>query len=83
MGIGEAEMELEEEQQMIEEDHHVFQQRLQTKEVDEQQEQSQLRAEADALGAEENELLSRLIGGNAMMQSLSGLTEEADEEKFL
>ncbi len=60
MEIREAEMELEEEWQMIKDDHHVFQQRLQTEEVDEQQEQSQLKAEADALVAEENELLSRL-----------------------
>ncbi len=43
---------------MIEDDRHVFQQRLVTKEVDEQWEQSQLKAEADASVAEENELLS-------------------------
>ncbi len=79
MGIGEAELELEEEQWMIKEDRHVFQERLQTKEGDEQWEQSQLKAEAEALIAEENELLSRL-GGGAMTVKLSELTEQADEE---
>ncbi len=63
---------------MIKEDRHVFQQRLQTEEGEEQQEQSQLKAEAEAIVAEENELLSGL-GGKAMMQNLSELTEEADE----
>ncbi len=62
MEIGEAEMELEEEQQMIKDDLHIFQQRLQPEEVDEQQEQSQLKAESDALIAKENDLLSRLRG---------------------
>ncbi len=79
MGIGEAKLELKEEWRMNEEDCHTFQQRLQTEEVDKQQEQSQLKAEAEALVAEENELLSKL-GGNAMTQNLSGLTEEEDEE---
>ncbi len=58
MGIGEAELELGEVRQMIKEDRHIFQQRLQTEEGDEQWEQSQLKAEAEALVAEENELLS-------------------------
>ncbi len=52
---------------------------MQTEEVDEQQEQGQLKAETDALVAKENELLSRL-GGKAVMKNLSLLTEEVDKE---
>ncbi len=52
---------------------------MQAEEADEQLEQNQLKVEADALVAKENELLGRL-GGKLVMQNLSLLTEEAHDK---
>ncbi len=79
MGIGEAELQLEDERQMITEDRHTFQERLQTEQVGEQWGWDQLKAEAKALVAEENGLLNEL-GSSVVTQNLSELAEREGEE---